>query len=314
MSNKKVIWEISSTFRRLLQILGIVISLIALVFAFQRIWTIGQSNWEKLLTANVLIIIVLGGVAHGMNYILMGWAWQRLLVWFGDLNASPAICLAVYGRTQIAKYLPGNIFHYPGRHIMGNRAGFHHPALLGSTFYEIIGTLVVAGIISLVGFPKDMNIGNSIYLRVAFIPLILVLPLLIQFILIRLDIGRRFGFPEKTVWEAFKELLPIWAIYGVFFLFEGVILWGIIGGSTGSWHGMPFIYILSAFTISWVIGFITPGAPAGLGVRDAIMILILTNFLGAPVAAFVALISRLVVTLGDLINFLISSLFFKYLE
>jgi glycosyltransferase 2 family protein len=63
-----------------------------------------------------------------------------------------------------------------------------------------------------------------------------------------------------------------------------------------------------------VIGFITPGAPAGLGVRESIMILILTNFIGQPTAAFVALISRLVVTIGDLVFFLFSYLLPRKLD
>jgi len=306
MPNRKINWRISPILSRSIQILGIIITFLALVFAFQRIWDIGQSNWGKLLSIQVLLITILGGMAHGVNNFLLGWAWQKLLVWFGESKARPKICLAVYGRTQIAKFLPGNFFHYPSRHVMGNRAGFHHPALVGAMVYEIIGLLVVGGTISLIGFPKGIYLGSSIILRLAILPLVLIFPLVIQFALARFSIGRRLGFPEKPVWDGFKGLLPVWTIYLVFFLFEGLILWGIVGGSTGMWFNVPFLYIFSAFTISWVVGFITPGAPAGLGVREAVMILILTNFIGGPAAAFVALISRLVVTLGDLVFFLLS--------
>jgi uncharacterized membrane protein YbhN (UPF0104 family) len=314
MSNQKVSWEISTPVRRSLQILGIIISLLAFIFVIQRIWTIGRSAWDQLLSINILIIIVMGGVAHGVNYFLIGLAWQKLLVWFGETKALPRISLIVYGRTQIAKYLPGNFFHYPTRHLMGNRVGFHHPALVGAAFYEIIGILVAAGTISLIGLPKSLNIASTIYMRVAIILLVLVLSLLLQFFLVRFSIGRKLGFPEKSVSNAFRELLPIWAIYLVFFIIEGLILWGIVGGVTGSWFIMPYLYIVSTFTISWVVGFLTPGAPAGLGVRDAVMILILTYFLGAPAAAFTTLIARLVATIGDLVNFLISIFLFKNIE
>jgi uncharacterized membrane protein YbhN (UPF0104 family) len=298
--------HIPSILRRSLQILGIILTLIGLGFAFQRIWAIGHSNWEKLLTFHVLVIILVGGLAHGVNYFLMGLAWQKLLVWFGESKSKPLICLAIYGRTQIAKYLPGNIFHYPSRHLMGNRAGFHHPALVGAMVYEIMGVLVAGGAISLIGFPKGIINGNSIIMRVAILPLILIFPFIIQYVLVHFSIGQRFDFPEKPVWEVVKGLYPVWAIYTFFFIFEGLILWGIIGGCTGLWFNVPLLYIFSAFSIPWVIGFITPGSPAGLGVRDALMILILTNFIGAPTAAFVTLVSRLVVTLGDVIFFLLS--------
>ncbi|MGB8212972.1 MAG: hypothetical protein WCE68_05380 [Anaerolineales bacterium] len=303
---KKMKGQLTPALRRAIQIFGILITLLALVFAFQRVWSIGQANWEKLISTQILLIIILGGLALGLNGFLLGWAWQKLLVWFGEATARPRTCLAVYGRTQIAKYLPGNFFHYPSRHVLGNRAGFHHPALVGALVYEIIGLLVAAGTIALIGFPKGISLGNSIFIRLAILPVVLLLPLVVQFVLRRFSIGRRLGFPEKPVWEAVRELLPIWAIYLVFFLIEGLIFWGIIGVSTGKWSEVPFLYAVSTFAIAWVVGFLTPGSPAGLGVREAIMILILTAFVGAPAAAFVALVARLVVTLGDLVFFLLS--------
>jgi glycosyltransferase 2 family protein len=314
MANLSVNPRTSSALRRIIQIIGILITLLALGFAFQRIWTIGRSNWEKLLSISVLLVTILGGIAHGLNEILQGWAWQKLLVWFGETKARPKISLAVYGRTQIVKYLPGNIFQYPSRHVAGNRAGFNHTALVGAMIYEIVGLLVAAGTISLIGFPITNYLGDSIYLRLAILPIIILLPVIIQSILVRFPIGKKLGLPNKSFLNNFKGVLPIWMIYFIFFLFDGVIFWCILVTSTGKALSVPFMYIFSTFTLSWVIGFITPGAPAGLGVRESIMILILTNFIGQPTAAFVALISRLVVTIGDLVFFLFSYLLPRKLD
>jgi uncharacterized membrane protein YbhN (UPF0104 family) len=294
--------------RRSIQIIGIIVTLLALGFAFERIWAIGRANWEKLLSVSVLLEILLGGIAHGLNEILQGWAWQRWLVWFGEPKARLKVSLAVYGRTQIMKYLPGNIFQYAGRHVAGNQVGFKHAALVGALVYEIIGLLVAAGTISFIGFPLLNNLGSSIYVRLAVIPLVVILPVILQFILDRFSIGKRLGFPEKTFWGSFRGILPVWMIYLVFFLVDGVIFWCILGTSTGSWFGLPLPVVFATFSLSWVIGFLTPGAPAGLGVRESIMILILSGFIGQPEAAFVALVSRMVVTLGDLVFFIISYL------
>jgi uncharacterized membrane protein YbhN (UPF0104 family) len=306
MSDIKRRLRFSSSFRNIIQLLGIVITIISLVFAFQRIWAIGHANWEKLLTINVLLIIILGGFIHGLNDFLLGWAWKKLLVWFGESNAQLKICLVVYSRTQIAKFIPGNIFQYPTRHVMGNRVGFRHPALVGAMIYEIMGVLVAGCTISIIGFPQGIYFGNSIILRLAVLPIIWIFPLVIQFVLIHFSLGRKMGLEEKTVWEALKNLFPTWAIYLVFFIFEGILLWCIVGGSTEKWFDVPLLYIISTYAVSSVLGLITPGAPAGLGVREAVMILILTGFIGAPAAAFVALTSRMVVTLGDVIFFLLS--------
>ncbi len=292
--------------RSVVRIAGLGITLVALAFFIQRIWSFGNSNWETLLSPTVLLLVLFGGCAHGLNCLLQGWAWQKLLVWFGESHASLKKCLVIYGRTQLAKYIPGNVFHFAGRHVAANQAGFRHPALVGAMLYEIIGLLTVGTIISLLGFPQGLELGNSLVLRLAFLPLLILLPLMVQFVLVRFSISRRLGIPEKPVWSGYKELIPVWGLYFVFFLVDGLIVWALISGYAGVWNPMPLLYIFSGYAISWVIGFITPGAPAGLGVRDAVMLLFFTQFLGSTSATQITLISRLVVTLGDLVFFLLT--------
>jgi hypothetical protein len=296
----------STRFRSWLRITGILITLVALAFFIQRIWSVGNSNWDTLLSPTVFLLVFFGGIAHGFNCLFQGWAWQKLIVWFGESNASLKNCLVIYGRTQIAKYIPGNVFHFAGRHVAANQAGFHHPALVGAMVYEIIGLLTVGAIISLLGFPGGLKLGSSLVLRLVFLPLLILLPLMVQFVLVRFSIARRLGIPEKPIWSGYKELIPVWGLYFIFFFVDGLIVWALISGYAGVWNSMPLLYIISGYAISWVIGFITPGAPAGLGVRDAVMILFFSQFLGSTSATQITIISRLVVTLGDLVFFLLT--------
>ena len=50
---------------------------------------------------------------------------------------------------------------------------------------------------------------------------------------------------------------------------------------------------------AWVVGFVIPGASAGIGVREAAVILLLSPALGAGDAAVIAAIYRLVTAGGD---------------
>ena len=50
---------------------------------------------------------------------------------------------------------------------------------------------------------------------------------------------------------------------------------------------------------AWVVGFVIPGASAGIGVREAAVILLLSPALGAGNAAVIAAIYRLVTAGGD---------------
>jgi uncharacterized membrane protein YbhN (UPF0104 family) len=65
---------------------------------------------------------------------------------------------------------------------------------------------------------------------------------------------------------------------------------------------------ISLFAAGWIAGFLTPGAPAGLGVRDAILLAGLTPLYGGREAVGITLVLRLVTTVGDGIGFLLATL------
>jgi uncharacterized membrane protein YbhN (UPF0104 family) len=62
-------------------------------------------------------------------------------------------------------------------------------------------------------------------------------------------------------------------------------------------------FFIGAFASSWLLGFLAPGAPAGLGVREAALALWLEPALGAPSAVLLIVLLRVATTLGDLGNF-----------
>jgi uncharacterized membrane protein YbhN (UPF0104 family) len=60
------------------------------------------------------------------------------------------------------------------------------------------------------------------------------------------------------------------------------------------------IKVIGIFVISWVIGFLALGAPGGLGVREAILIMFLGNSLNQEILTVSAIVHRVVCILGDL--------------
>ena len=64
---------------------------------------------------------------------------------------------------------------------------------------------------------------------------------------------------------------------------------------------LPWLTWLSAFALAWTIGLVVPGAPGGLGVFEAALLLRLSGALPEPAVLAVALSYRLVVTIADLL-------------
>ena len=69
-----------------------------------------------------------------------------------------------------------------------------------------------------------------------------------------------------------------------------------------------FLAFVSIYSVAWVTGFITPGAPAGMGIRETVLSAGLSPFVGIPDALFLTLVYRVVSILGEFVFFLTSFL------
>ncbi|QSX36832.1 lysylphosphatidylglycerol synthase domain-containing protein [Shewanella sedimentimangrovi] len=72
----------------------------------------------------------------------------------------------------------------------------------------------------------------------------------------------------------------------------------------GSGAAANFWLLTGSFALAWVAGFVTPGAPAGLGIRETIMVTLLEPAYGPGAALSLALLLRLITSLGDALAFL----------
>jgi len=59
------------------------------------------------------------------------------------------------------------------------------------------------------------------------------------------------------------------------------------------------ITIMGLYMLSWVAGFLTPGAPSGLGVREAVMVMFMGDTINASVLVSAMVMHRLLTVTGD---------------
>jgi uncharacterized membrane protein YbhN (UPF0104 family) len=93
-------------------------------------------------------------------------------------------------------------------------------------------------------------------------------------------------------------------LHATFFVVVGLVLWGVaraIQGPAGAPLGPGSA--IATMAMAWWAGFVAPGSSAGVGVREAVLVLALEPQLGADGALLAALALRLVTTLGDLLFF-----------
>ena len=72
---------------------------------------------------------------------------------------------------------------------------------------------------------------------------------------------------------------------------------------------ITFLYVVALFTITWLGMFVIPGAPGGIGVREFIVITLLSPIFGPDDPTIGIIIFRVITVLGDALLLPIGSIF-----
>ena len=129
---------------------------LSILFIAERFISAGVSQLALARGPALIAAIALAAVGYGLSSFLMSVAWVRIIRWCGQDDALLLPGLAIYGRTQIAKYLPGNVFHFVGRHLAGRRLGFDHLPMVWAALTEAAGMVSVAAGLGVPLSPKQL--------------------------------------------------------------------------------------------------------------------------------------------------------------
>jgi hypothetical protein len=224
--------------------------------------------------------------------LLLACAWVVLVRVASDGHPRARPLLRGHLRAQVAKYLPGNVFHFAYRHVAARREGVTHASLAAALGLEATLLLAAAAVIAL-GVAADPRLDALVpWARkaVAFIPLLAVLAwIALSFV------APRFGVRRAPASRRVPALALVLAIGFAFFVLAGTAFREL--------HAQPDVLPFGAWcgwlSLAWIVGYVTPGAPAGIGVREAVLVLGLSPALGESEALALALLYRLVTTMAD---------------
>lgn len=227
---------------------------------------------------------------YGLANLMLALAWWNLLGKFGA-STSRRLAVKVYGFSQLAKYVPGNIFHLAGRQAMGMAAGVPGWSLVKSAIWELGLISSAGGLFGLLTLPlllPSLPATASTWLFVAVIGVAAAL------------LWRFFG---PLVARAFGWQVGFLAISGILFvgLLEFVSRVPLTGA--GAW-----LALVGAYVLAWLGGLVTPGAPAGVGVRELVLLFLLGGIVSETDLLLAVVLGRLVTVTGDLLFFAAASL------
>lgn len=278
------------TLRRGFHLAGSGLAVAGVVFVVMRLRSYGTEIDLDLFDSSMGAIIVLLSIVYGASSLLLALAWRETLQHFST-SVSVYWAIQTYGLSQIARYVPGNVFHLAGRQALGAASGVPQWPLAKSTLWEL-GLIALSGLgFSLLIIPL---FSEHISITVA-----LALFLLAQ-IVIAVLLKHYFGVRTALAFLC----------YSGFLLVSGTIFLALVGLLSTAQFDDNHIWfvIVGSFVFAWLVGLITPGAPAGLGVRELILLLLLDSTVGEPLLSLAVLAGRIVTATGDILFFLLALL------
>ena len=125
--------------RTVFKVVGFVLMAAALVFVGMQVAQYVQDLRAAATRPQTWFAVVAGAVLYAALSLLLSGAWQTILARAGaGAPVSLRTCYEVYGRSQIAKYVPGNVFHFVGRQLLGRSAGWAQGAIALSSVVETL--------------------------------------------------------------------------------------------------------------------------------------------------------------------------------
>lgn len=245
----------------------------------------GRVRWDSLGVAAIFGLAVLAGLYGGAG-IMLALAWRHLLRHLG-VEVPAGWAVRVYGSSQIAKYLPGNIFHLLGRQALAGAAGYPAGPVARATLWELATLATVAALFMLLALPVPAwlpaRAGGPVLFLACFAAV---------FWLVRRRLGPDLA--AAVLWYGAFHVVSA----GVFAvcLLQLTASPSVVMGQLG--------LVVGVYVVAWLAGLLVPGAPAGLGVRELVLLTLLGQAVepAGLVAATVA--ARLVTVSGDLAFFI----------
>lgn len=238
-------------------------------------------------------------------------AWKRILRSLGY----PATFLplnAIVLTTQAGKYLPGNIAHHVGRIGLSMSLGLPTPAILASLAYELplilMTSIIVGGAFALLdaqGLALIASHRDGIVLGAVIAATLLAGVMVAAKVLPRLiawSLAKRNHDPGSLGRLGIRDISAVLAINSIAYIASGLAVY-ILATRLFPGISVGFPLLAAAFAIAWAVGFVTPGAPAGIGIRETLLMLMLGDTMGVQESSILVAALRIATTLGDLLCF-----------
>lgn len=309
-----------------------------------------SKNSSALLARGIFLILILAGLClaifslitptgeFDLSSLLNGPYFYRAIIlqvfaltlfiaaWFSLLNLSGQAQISFFesaahiGITLLGKYLPGKVWGLLGRaYLLKSKHYSTSDAanlLLADQFITFYTGLAIGGLALLAIYSEALFLLSCVAFVLASIIIVNIYPKLITWLLTKLsNVFRRFtnlkeqsqGISSSVTRPGLAVTILVYAIHWLAISFVLVLLFFPVLQDD---IALNSLLMFAAIPIAMLTGFIAVWAPAGIGVREGVIVGILAFNLPLELAASIAVVYRLICVLNDLVTGIIALVYF----
>lgn len=244
---------------------GYALFAIAITYCVAAIARLGADEVLAALSPQAWLITGAVALLYGTSLLLLAIGWSVLAAQPQRLSLSEI--WMVYGTGVLAKYIPGSVFQYGSRQLLGAKFGLEQKPMVKASLVEAGLHLAMAMIPA-----AALSLGAD-------------WAVLCLFAVVGAVMAVRGG---PLICAAGCQL----AFFACFTALVGAVAHFALA-IPDAW------YIAGIFMIAWAAGFLVPVAPGGLGVRESVLLALTLNHEAAGAIAAFAVLTRLATSLGD---------------
>ena len=253
------------------------------------------------------------------NSLLLSFSWHIILQ-DSNIKSSYINNATFYHLTQFGKYFPGNFGQYISR--------AYYAKSLNISVFKMINFIILesywllcAAVLILFFIDFSLFFDNHLLavLNKFSLKVILFLASIYSFYnlyrLIIIFTKKNFSSLNKIFNNqlSIENNFLILTSYFFYFVISALLLMLFIN-ETLSYNNFTFFDFLGIVSFSWIIGFIIPGAPAGLGIREYSLVIMLSTIMPISIAISCSIIYRLLSLFSDVFLFTCSFIFKRCLK
>lgn len=302
--------------KKIVNWIGKILMVLAFVFLAQKLWSYRESLTIELDFVKVLMLA-------GCCLLYMGTVYMCPIIYKNLLNITTKKKLSymqvanTYCKSNILKYLPGNVMQYVGRNQIAVEEDLPHGEVALATLLEI-GTVIASAILVAAVFSWSYAVEwiskfvDIKLLIIVMVTLVFVLTCIVLFALFRNKI--KDYLKGILVKQNIIKIVGLILYHALILSFSGVVYFLVMGVLQITMTPASYLVGIGLYALAFVLGYVTPGVPGGIGIRESILVYFFSSFMMEAQVLTGALLFRVISIIGDFLAWIVITMMVKKLK